>query len=174
MRRIAKASYISLCALTLLFCTASADVAQRSLTKKQARLYLRNLPAVDKVELVQFGSDPKVREHEVVARKFVEGGRARRLASLWRAQTYGPDRSACHDPVYAVRFFVKGKELVYASVCWGCNNILFFAPDFIGGLHFEGEGNKGEQLYQFFKEAFSEPQRTKTSARLSSNSSNRK
>jgi hypothetical protein len=140
--------------LTLLFCTAQATVAQRSLTKKQARLFLRNLPAVDKVEVVQFGSDPDVRENEVVARKFIEGARARQLAALWRVQAYGPDRSACHNPGYAVRFFVKGKELVYASVCWSCSNIMFFGPDFLGGLHFDGDNRNGQRLEQFFKREF--------------------
>lgn len=174
MNRRAKALFIGFCALTLLFCTASTGVAQRSLTKKQARLYLRNLPAVDKVELERFGSDPKVRDNPVVARKFIEGAQARKLAALWRVQAYGPDRSACHEPGYAVRFFVKGKELVHASVCWACNNILFSTTDFLGGLHFEGESKNGQKLEQFFRAAFSEPEQTKSKASISSNSINSK
>jgi hypothetical protein len=177
MGRIARASSISLCALTLLFCTAEMSVAQqRSLTKQQARLYLRNLPAVDKVELVKVSPDGKenVEDLKVEGRVFIEGAQARKLAALWRAQAYAPDRSACHEPAYAVRFFVKGKELVYASVCWGCSNILFFAPDFVGGLHFEGDNKNGQKLEQFFRAAFSETKQAKSSAGFSSNPSNRK
>jgi hypothetical protein len=160
MNHVARANGVGLCVLMLIFCASSASLAQRSLTKRQARLYVRNLPAVDKVEISQFDSDPEVRDHEVVGRKVVEGRAARKLASLWRTQSYAPDRSMCHEPAYAVKFYAKGKELFYASVCWGCNNILFFAPDFIGGLHFEGESKNGERLYEMFQQAFSKPETT--------------
>jgi hypothetical protein len=174
MNRMAKAAYVGLCAVALLFCTAQMGVAQRSLTKKQARLFLRNLPAVDKVEVMQFGSDPAVRDNEVVARKFIEGVGAGQLAALWRVQSYGPDRSACHNPGYAVRFFIKGKELVYASVCWSCSNILFFGPDFLGGLHFEGENRNGQRLEQFFQKEFSGAEQAKSAGSFSSKTSNGK
>lgn len=174
MKRLAKATFVGCCMLMLIFCAASTGTAQRSLTKRQARQYVRNLPAVDRIEISQFDSDPEVRDHEVVGRKVVEGTAARKLAALWRTQTYAPDRSACHEPSYAVRFYARGKELFYASVCWGCNNILFFAPDFIGGLHFEGESKNGERLYKMFQEAFSTTEQTKSSKGVSFNSDNKR
>lgn len=157
----------------LVLCAASTGTAQPSLTKRQARQYVSNLQAVDKIEISQFDSNPEVRDHEVVGRQVVEGARARKLAALWRTQAYAPDRSICHDPAYAVRFYAKGKELFYASLCWGCNNILFFAPDFIGGLHFEGESKNGERLYEMFQEAFSTPEHTQSSPSLPLNSDNK-
>ncbi|MDX6696469.1 MAG: hypothetical protein QOF02_4072 [Blastocatellia bacterium] len=173
MSRAAKKACGGLCVLMLLFCAAQAGLAQRSLTNKQARQYVRQLQAIDKVEIAQFDSDPEVRDREVVGRKVIEGAAARRLAALWRAQAYAPDRAMCHDPSYAVRFYAKGKELFYASVCWGCNNILFFAPDFIGGLHFEGESRSGERLREMFQGAFLKPEPTKSSKSLPSDSDNK-
>jgi hypothetical protein len=166
LSRAAKTACGGLCVLLLICCAAQAGLAQRSLTNRQARQFVRRLPAIDKVEISQFGSDPEVRDQEVVARKVIEGAAARKLAALWRAQTYAPDRSACHDPSYAVRFYAKGKELFYASVCWGCNNILFFAPDFIGGLHFEGESKNGERLHEMFQGPFLTSEPTQSSKSL--------
>ncbi|HEX8491394.1 MAG TPA: hypothetical protein VF658_01005 [Pyrinomonadaceae bacterium] len=161
MAHAVKAIGSGLCVLTLIFCVAQTSVAQfRTLTKKQAQLYLRNLPAVDKVELVKFKSDADVKEGQIESSKFVGGAAARKIAGLWRTQTYGPDNSACHYPAYAIRFYVKGQPWVYASVCWACSNIKFFAPDFKGGLHFEGDNKNGQQLLQIFKEAFPETRQT--------------
>lgn len=167
MRRAAKATSIVFCVLMLVFCTAQAGVAQRSLTKAQVRQYVQNLPAIDKVELVQYNMAEDPRERKIADSILVEKAQARKLAALWRTQTHAPDRSICHNPSYGVRFFVKEKELFYASVCWSCNNILFFNPDFQGGLHFDGDDKKGQQLLQFFQEAFSETKRTKSSKSLS-------
>jgi hypothetical protein len=154
LSRAAKIGCGGFCVLMLCFAASQPVTAQQSLTNRQARQYVRRLPPIDKVEISQFDSDPEVRDHEVVARKVVEGAAALKLATVWRAQTYAPDRAACHEPSYAVRFYAKGKELFYASVCWGCNNILFFAPDFIGGLHFEGDSRNGERLREMFQQEF--------------------
>jgi hypothetical protein len=102
------------------------------------------------------------------------GAQARKVAALWRAQSYGPDRAACHEPSYAIKFYVRGREPVYASVCWACSNILFFAPDFKGGLHFEGDSKRGQQLYKFFQEAFTETMQSKSLKSLSFNSQKRR
>lgn len=169
MNRAVKVIYVSCCALTLLLCASSVSMAQpRSLTKKQAARYLRNIPAVDKIELVKFkeGEDP--RENQIERTMFIEGAKAERIAALWRTQSYGPDASACHFPAYGVRFYSKSKPLFYATVCWACSNILFFDPDFKGGLHFEGDAKNGQQLLAIFKEAFSETQQKKSSPGLSS------
>ncbi|HEY0385171.1 MAG TPA: hypothetical protein VGC64_04135, partial [Pyrinomonadaceae bacterium] len=165
--RVVKTVFKSLGVLTLLVCAAQAGVAQRSLTKKQASLYLKHLPAVDKVELIALKRSDDGKENEVLSSKFMTGAEARKFAALWRTQSSGPDRSACHEPSYAARFYVKGKELFYASLCWGCSNILFFAPDFIGGLHFAGDSKRGQQLENFFQEAFAKTSQTKSLKSLS-------
>jgi hypothetical protein len=147
---------------------------RRSLTGKQAERYLQKLPAIEKVELVKFKQDENVRDSQVERSIFVEGARARKVGSLWRTQTYGPDKSVCHYPAYAVRFYVKGQPLVYATVCWACNNILFFAPDFQGGLHFAGDDKNGQQLLEMFKEAFSKAEQAQFSQGISSNPNSKK
>jgi hypothetical protein len=167
MRRAANTTYFVFCVLMLICGAASAGVAQRSLTKRQARHFVRNLPAIDKVELVQYNGAEDPRERRIAKSIFVEKAAAGKMAALWRTQTHAPDRSICHNPSYGVRFFVKEKELFYASVCWSCNNILFFDPEFQGGLHFDGDNKKGQQLLEFFQEAFSETKRTKASKSLS-------
>lgn len=174
MRRTAKATGIVFCVLMIIFCAASTGVAQRSLTKAQARRFVRHLPAIDKVELVQYKMAEDPRERGIAKSIFVGKDEAAKIAALWRTQTHAPDRSICHNPSYGVRFFVKEKELFYASVCWSCNNILFFNPDFQGGLHFDGDNKKGQQLLQFFQEAFSETKKTKSSKSLSFNSGNKR
>jgi hypothetical protein len=173
MRRAAKTTSTVFCVLMLTFCAASTGSAQRSLTKAQARRFVRNLPAIDKVELVQYNMAEDPRDRRIAKSIFVEHAEAVKIAALWRTQTHAPDRSACHNPSYGVRFFVKEKELFYASVCWSCNNILFFNPDFQGGLHFDGDDKKGQQLLEFFQEAFSETKRTKSSKSLSFHSGKR-
>jgi hypothetical protein len=175
MNGAAKSTLIGCCILTLLLCSSSASMAQRrSLTRKQAERYLRNLPAIEKVELVKFKQDENVRDSQIERSTFVEGAQARKIGSLWRTQTYGPDKSVCHYPAYAVRFYVKGQPLVYATVCWACNNILFFAPDFQGGLHFDGDDKNGQQLLEMFKEAFSETGQAQSSPGISFNPSSKK
>ena len=174
MRRAAKATYIISCVLMLIFCAASTGVAQRSLTKAQSRHFVRNLPAIDKVELMQYNMAEDPHDRRIAKSIFVEKADARKIAALWRTQTHAPDRSICHNPSYGVRFFVKEKELFYASVCWSCNNILFFNPDFQGGLHFDGDNKKGQQLLQFFQEAFSETKKTKSSESLTFHSGNKR
>jgi hypothetical protein len=175
MNGAAKVINTGCCVLMLLFCASTASVAQpRSLTKKQTARYLRRLPAVNKIELVKFKHHVDAQERQVERSIFIEGAVARRIAALWRTQPYGPDMSACHFPAYGVRFYSKTRPIVYATVCWACNNILFFDPDFKGGLHFDGDYKNGQQLLEIFKGAFSEKKRAKSSPVTSSHSGSRK
>jgi hypothetical protein len=175
MNGAAKVINIGCCVLMFLFCASAASVAQpRSLTKKHIARYLRRLPAVDKIELVKFKHDEDAQDHQIERSTFIEGAVARRIATLWRTQSYGPDMSACHFPAYGVRFYSKTRPIVYATVCWACNNILFFDPDFKGGLHFDGDYKNGRQLLEIFKGAFLETKRAKSSPVTSSHSGNSK
>lgn len=88
------------------------------------------------------------------ATKIVEGDEAQRIASLWRTQQYRPYTASCHLPAYAIKFYSEGKVLVYASLCWECDNIDFISPELKRTQGFDGRGKKGQQLLEVFTKAF--------------------
>lgn len=95
---------------------------------------------------------------EIEASKTVEGAEAQKIASLWRRQTFLPYSAICHMPGYAVKFYVRDKLIVYASLCWECNNIGFHTPKLKGTQGFGGRDKNGQQLLAIFRAAFSEKQ----------------
>jgi hypothetical protein len=146
--------------LLLILCLVTAIEAKphRFMGRKEFLPYTRNLPAVDQIELFKLTLKEGVNgEHwngEMDASKVLRGSEARKLASLWRNQTYTPNQSACHEPVYAIKFYAKGKLLAYATVCWSCNNIRFITPELNGEQNFAGGDRRGEQLSEVFRLAF--------------------
>jgi hypothetical protein len=149
--------------LLLIFCVMSAGQARphRFNGRKEFLPYTRNLPAIDRVELLKLTlkDDGRNGEHwngETDATKVLRGTEAQKVASLWRNQTYTPNVSACHEPAYAIKFYAKEKLLAYATVCWSCNNIRFITPELNGEQNFAGGDKKGEQLSEVFRLAFIE------------------
>lgn len=165
MSRINKLSGRFSLALLLLLCgpgPAALGQSQRYLGHKEFLPYTRHLPAIDKVELLKLklinqeanGVIDEQWNGEIEATKVMTGVEAQKVASLWRAQTYNQSLSACHEPAYAVKFYAKGKLIVYASVCWACNNISFITPKSTRTQNFLGEDKWGDQLYNTFRLAF--------------------
>jgi len=149
--------------LLLILCvvTASEGQPRRFMGRKEFLPYTRNLPAIDQVELLKLTLKDNHRngEHwtgEIDATKILRGTEAQKVASLWRMQTFTPNVSACHEPAYAIKFYAKGKLLVYASVCWSCDNIRFITPELNGEQNFAGGGQRGEQLSEVLRLAFTE------------------
>jgi hypothetical protein len=140
----------------LILCIVPATFAQsrRFMGRKEFLPYTRNLPDVDRVELLKLKLVEDQWDGDILATKVLEGAEARRVARLWRGQTYTSSQSACHNPAYAVKFYSQGKLLVYASICWSCNNIFMITPSFTSTQNFLGEDRRGEQLYQIFYSAF--------------------
>jgi hypothetical protein len=123
--------------------------------RKEFLPYTRNLPPIDKIEL--FKLEEKEDEHsasKIVDTRVLKGAKAQTIASLWRRQTYTSSDSACHEPGYAIKFYDRGKLLVYASVCWSCNNMYFIIPNLHRTQNFAGYDKKGEQLSEIFRLAF--------------------
>jgi len=60
--------------------------------------YTRNLPRIDKIELLKLELKDDRWKGEIVASKVLKGAPAQKVASLWRRQTYTSSLSACHDP----------------------------------------------------------------------------
>ena len=144
--------------LLLLLCglPAASGQSRRFMGQKEYLPYTRNLPPIDKVELLKLKLTDDRWNGEILATKVLKGTDARKVATLWRRQTYTSGLAACHYPAYAVKFYARGKLLVYASVCWSCNNIFMIAPKLTRTQSFRGYDRKGEQLSEIFESAFTE------------------
>jgi len=116
--------------------------------------YTRNLPRIDKIELLKLELKDDRWNGEVAASKALQGAEAQKLASLWRHQTYTSSLSACHEPAYAIKFYYREKLIAYASVCWSCNSIFFITPNLHRTQSFLGGNERGEQLSEIFRLAF--------------------
>jgi len=116
--------------------------------------YTRNLPSIDKIELLKLTLKDDHWNGEIAGTRLLKGSEAQKVASLWRRQTYTPNTSACHEPAYAIKFYKRGKLIAYASVCWACNSIFFITPNLRRTQSFAGGDKKGEQLSEIFRLAF--------------------
>ena len=116
--------------------------------------YTRNLPRIDKIELLELELKDDRWAGEVAASKVLKGAEAQKVASLWRRQTYTSSLAACHEPAYAIKFYYRERLLAYASVCWACNNMFFITPKLPRTLSFAGGNERGEQLSEIFRLAF--------------------
>jgi hypothetical protein len=123
---------------------------------KEARLFTQKLPAIDKVELVKFKIYGGAKDSEIEITKTLKGSKAKNTASLWRNQVFRRYMSACHNPAYGIKFYSRGKLIVFASVCWDCNTIGFEKPYINNTQYFDGKGKKGQQLLRIFTSAFPE------------------
>ena len=129
---------------------------RRFMGRKEFLPYTRNLPAIDKIELFELKQKDDQWTGEILATRVFKGAEARKIAALWRGQNYNQHVSACHQPAYAIKFYAHDKLLVYASVCWSCNNIRFMTPALNGEQNFAGGDKRGEQLSEVFRLAFVE------------------
>jgi hypothetical protein len=150
-------SHLTLALLLLLSVLSVAEARpRRFMGRKEFLPYTRNLPAIDKIELFELKQKDDQWTDEILATRVFKGAEARKIASLWRGQNYNQHVSACHQPAYAIKFYAHDKLLVYASVCWSCNNIRFMTPQLDGEQNFAGGDKRGEQLSEVFRLAFVE------------------
>lgn len=129
-----------------------ADPA-RSGDNSEALRYTRRLPRIDKVELEKFKAS-EIWIESIKARKMIDGREAQAIASLWRTQTYRSRSPICHYPAYGIKFYSKGKLILYASLCWQCDNIEFMTPKLKSRQGFAGSSKKGKELLAVFRAAF--------------------
>jgi hypothetical protein len=165
VKRLRATTYIVTC-LTVILSAASAGAVQkrRFSGNAEARPYTRDMPAVEKVELLKLKKRGDLWDGETEASKVVGGAEAQEIAALWRSQTYLPHSAVCHNPGYAIKFYSGGRLLVYASLCWECDNIGFLTPALGKTQGFGGRDKKGRQLLQVFKAAFPEAEEAETQA----------
>ena len=122
--------------------------------RKEFLPYTRNLPVIDKIELLKLNLRDDRWDGEIAASKVLKGAVAQRVASLWRRQTYTSNLSACHEPAYAIKFYSRERLIAYASVCWSCNSIFFITPNLHRTQSFAGGNKRGEALSEIFRLAF--------------------
>jgi hypothetical protein len=111
----------------------------------------RNLPQVDKVELFKLKKRGDIWTGEFTAQKTVVQNEAEKVAQLWRKQSFDSDDVICHNPGYAIKFYNRDKLLVYATLCWGCDNIEFLTPKLEKRVGFDAEGIKGQELLKYIE-----------------------
>jgi hypothetical protein len=147
--------------LLLVLCIAQGVDAQsrRFMGHREFRSVTRNLPAIERVELLKLKLDDHQRWYgEIEAVKSLQGTEAQKVAALWRRQTFNQNMGVCHEPNYAIKFYAKGRLLAYASICWSCNNIYFITPKSKRTQSFAGYDSRGEQLSEIFRLAFAQPE----------------
>ena len=120
----------------------------------EVRPYTVDLQPVDKVELLKLKKIGDLWHGEIEATKTVAGPEAQKIATLWRTQNYFPYSAVCHFPGYAIKFHSGEKLIMYATLCWECNNIAFKVPDLKGSQSFGGYDRKGRRLLKIFRAAF--------------------
>jgi hypothetical protein len=112
----------------------------------------RNLPAVDKAELFRLAKNGDVWNGEFAAQAILAGDDAKAAAQLWRAQSFSDDSPICHNPGFAIKFYNHDVLVVYATLCWECNNIEFLSPRLDKYVGFDAEGKKGQELLSFLEQ----------------------
>lgn len=145
--------------IILIMCFAPLAVGRghRFAGLPEFRPYTRNLPAIDRLELLQLARKDDRWDGVIAASRVLNGAEAQKVASLWRRQTYTSALAACHEPAYAIKFYSGAKLIAYASVCWSCNSIYFINPDLHRTQSFAGGDKRGEQLSEIFRLAFASP-----------------
>jgi hypothetical protein len=137
-------------AITILLATHSTTQAE-----KPSSFKIPKLENIDKVELLSITTEKGSLIKDVTGTKSFEGKDAKKLVYIWRKQKIYPyTSSACHNPPYAIKFY-SGKNLVlFASICWLCNDMSFIVPESDHCLGFEGESQSGKELRRVFEEVF--------------------
>ncbi len=145
-------------ALMLILCIVpfALGESRRFGGRKEFLPYTRNLPHINKVELLRYSVSEDERTRDLTDTRVLKGVKAQQIASLWRRQTYTSSVSACHNPAYAVKFYSGGQLLAYASVCWSCNSISMITPNLSRTQSFRAGDRKGERLSELFRLAFVE------------------
>lgn len=149
-----KARFVMILLLLLFIAPAAVGQSNRFNGQKEYLPYTRRLPPVNKVELLKLKLDGDQWNGDILDSRVLTGAAARKIAALWRKQTYTSGLAACHNPAYSIKFYSRGKLLAYASVCWSCNNILMLTPKLTRTQSFRGFDSRGEQLSEIFDSAF--------------------
>ena len=104
---------------------------------------MTGLPRIDKAELFKLKKHGDLWHGEIERETSLVGIEAQDVARLWRAQSFSSDSPICHNPGYAIKFYVGDVQIVYATLCWECDNIEFLTPQLDKYVGFDAQGVKG-------------------------------
>lgn len=145
------------CALNLALLVSLTAVYGQNNKRKSKRGNSFHAPVlrnIDKVELLRIDST-EGNIDDIGATKMVEGEEAQKIAAVWRGQRLmGISYVACHLPPYAIKFYEKGKLVLFASVCWECQNIGFETPLIKPYIEFDINSKQSLKLKEIFQKAF--------------------
>jgi hypothetical protein len=134
--------------------TAVYGQNNRRKSKRENSFRAPVLRSIDKLELLSIdslGGDAD----KILATKTVDGQEAQRIAGVWRGQRLnGYSAAACHEPSYAIKFYSRGKLILFASVCWDCHNISFMTPYINNWIEFDTDSKESLKLKEIFQKAF--------------------
>ena len=141
------------CGSLALFVTLMLTTTALAAKPKRALIpYTRRLPRIDKIELQKLKAN-EIWIGSIEATKTIDGTEAQTIASLWRSLTYTSFTADCHQPAYGIKFYRKDKLILYASLCWQCDNVRFIEPK-LGEQGFAENSRSVKQLLQVFTKAF--------------------
>jgi len=86
------------------------------------------LPDIDAVDVLDLGGNfPSMSGDLIISSRIVtvEGELAQQIAHLWRQLTPGMS-ARCQMPPFGLRFYVKEKLVLQASMCWECHNMYLW------------------------------------------------
>ena len=148
-------THVTFCLLLMLGVSLVTEAQTRRFRGiKEAKSYTFNLPAIDKVELLYIGGQGEMWNGKINDSKTLAGSEAQGVAYLWRRLAYRSISPDCHNPAYGIRFYSQGKLLVFATVCYECDNIEFVIPQLERRQGFLGDSRTGQSLLRVFRSAF--------------------
>jgi len=110
---------------------------------------MTGLPNIDKAELFKLKKHGDLWNGEIERDTILVGNEAQDVARLWRAQSFSSDSPICHNPGYAIKFYDRDVQILYATLCWECDNIEFLTPQLDKYVGFDAQGAKGQELLKY-------------------------
>ncbi|MGH9763303.1 MAG: hypothetical protein ACREDR_15075 [Blastocatellia bacterium] len=140
--------------LSVLFVAIQIQAQSFIRSKNTRAFHAPVLTRVDRVELLSI--DSRMGEiQKVNETKSIDGNTAQPIADVWRAQKLtGWSAAACHEPPFAIKFYSKGKVVLFATICWACSNITFIVPNRRHWVAFQARSLEGQRLKDIFINAF--------------------
>ena len=124
--------------------------------------YPAQLPEIDTIEVLTLehtsssdaSTDPFLYMFSVTSSTQVEGRVANQIADLWRT-LLDHEQMLCHNPPFGLRFWMGGKLLLEASICWECFNIRVQSNGQLSYARFASYTPNAKALYALLQEVTS-------------------
>jgi len=136
----------------LLACLVLLSVSLPGCKRSASSPNTTGLPRIDKAELFKLTKHGDLWNGEIERETILVENEAQDVARLWRAQSFSTDSPICHNPGYAIKFYDRDLQIVYATLCWECDNIEFLTPQLDKYVGFDAQGSKGQELLKYLKD----------------------